>query len=262
MSSQSDTHGAVFSAAELEFLAEDEMIEIVPNLKMKPLSLICGDFGSFQPQIPTQVPIWLAVALKKRGKCSIRAPDWMSVENLTKVLEAERDSSSSFEALPFHYVEISRLLFDHARDDISEVYMVRSLIEDIKDVRFHKIGTGLEKLSSRTYAMKLNLSAMEVNVIRPFVTGSLETFYELTAPDIIQESERQEYRRPQTADRGPRHNTIRPAAPLPHPPPRGAALPRPQAGTLPPPATAPARTLSKAPAPCSPPSHTQLSPLM
>ncbi|KAJ0448799.1 putative DNA replication complex GINS protein Psf2 [Helianthus annuus] len=142
MSGQSDPRGSAFSAAELEFLAEDEMIEI-------------GDFGPFQPQIPTQVPIWLAVALKKRGKCTIRPPDWMSLEKLTQVLEAERDSASSFEALPFHYVEISRLLFDHARDDIPEVYMVRSLIEDIKDVRFHKIGTGLEKLSSRTYAMKV-----------------------------------------------------------------------------------------------------------
>ncbi|KAJ0633672.1 putative DNA replication complex GINS protein Psf2 [Helianthus annuus] len=155
MSGQSDPRGSAFSAAELEFLAEDEMIEIVPNLRIKPLSLICGDFGPFQPQIPTQVPIWLAVALKKRGKCTIRPPDWMSVEKLTQVLEAERDSASSFEALPFHYVEISRLLFDHARDDIPEVYMVKSLIEDIKDVRFHKIGTGLEKLSSRTYAMKV-----------------------------------------------------------------------------------------------------------
>ncbi|MFS7970919.1 hypothetical protein Hanom_Chr09g00826571 [Helianthus anomalus] len=50
---------------------------------------------------------------------------------------------------------------------------------------------------------------MEVNVIRPFVTGSLETFYELTAPEIIQESQREEYRRPQTADRGPRRELRR-----------------------------------------------------
>lgn len=38
-----------------------------------------GDFGPFRPQIATQVPLWLAVALKKRGKCTIRAPEWMSV---------------------------------------------------------------------------------------------------------------------------------------------------------------------------------------
>lgn len=38
-----------------------------------------GDFGPFYPQMATQVPMWLAIALKKRGKCTIRPPEWMSV---------------------------------------------------------------------------------------------------------------------------------------------------------------------------------------
>lgn len=38
-----------------------------------------GDFGPFFPQIPAKVPLWLAVALKKRGKCAIRRPEWMSI---------------------------------------------------------------------------------------------------------------------------------------------------------------------------------------
>ncbi|KAL1825092.1 hypothetical protein ACET3Z_011870 [Daucus carota] len=205
MASQSDPNGSAFSAAELEFLAEDEMVEIVPNIRMDPLNLISGDFGPFRPQIATQVPLWLAVALKKRGKCTIRLPDWMSVEKLTQVLEAERDSARDFQPLPFHYVEIARLLFDHARDDIPDIYMVRSLIEDIKDVRFHKIGTGLEIISERTYAVKLlNLSAMEVNIVRPFVAKALETFYKLDSPEMIQDAERRPDARTQAPDRGPR----------------------------------------------------------
>ncbi|PSS32581.1 DNA replication complex GINS protein, partial [Actinidia chinensis var. chinensis] len=79
MAAQSDPHGSEFSAAELEFLAEDQMIEIVPNMRMESLNLISGDFGPFHPQISTQVPLWLAVALKKRGKCTIRPPEWMLV---------------------------------------------------------------------------------------------------------------------------------------------------------------------------------------
>lgn len=185
------------------------MIEIVPNMRMEPLNLICGDFGLFRPQIATQVPLWLAVALKKRGKCTIRPPEWMSVETLTQVLEGERDNRSEFQSLPYHYVEISRLLFDHAREDIPDVYMVRSLIEDIKDVRFHKISIGLEDINGRTLAVKLNLSAMEVNVIRPFVTGSLQTFCKLDDPEMIPESDRKENRRPQAANRGPRRDLRR-----------------------------------------------------
>jgi GINS complex subunit 2 len=102
-----------------------------------------GDFGPFFPQIPTKVPLWLAVALKKRSKCTIRTPDWMTVgqclrasllfafipaqaytaisiyclllfllDRLTQVLEAERESPREFQPLPFHYIEISKLLFD------------------------------------------------------------------------------------------------------------------------------------------------------
>jgi hypothetical protein len=38
-----------------------------------------GDFGPFRPQIPAKVPLWLAIALKKRGKCRIQPPNWMTV---------------------------------------------------------------------------------------------------------------------------------------------------------------------------------------
>ncbi|KAL9275050.1 DNA replication complex GINS protein PSF2-like protein [Drosera capensis] len=188
MAGQSNPLFSLFSPAEMEFLAEDELMEIVPNMRIEslphqkkssrmepPLRLISGDYGPFQPQIVTQVPMWLAVALKKRGKCTIRPPEWMSVEcqakltncssciffnkmketqNLARILEAERDSPREFQQLPFHYVEISRLLFDHARDDIPDIYMVRSLIEDIRDVRFHKVENGLETISARTHAVK------------------------------------------------------------------------------------------------------------
>ncbi|KAL2895580.1 DNA replication complex GINS protein PSF2, partial [Bienertia sinuspersici] len=111
-------------------------------------------YGPFRPQIATQVPLWLVVALKRRGKCTIRPPEWMSIERLAQVLEAERESPKEFQPLPFHYVEISRLLFYHARDDIPDIYMVRYLIEDIRDVRFHKVESGLEIISARTHAVK------------------------------------------------------------------------------------------------------------
>ncbi|KAJ0962409.1 hypothetical protein J5N97_030264 [Dioscorea zingiberensis] len=207
MAGQSDPHLSIFSAPEVEFLAEDEVIEIVPNIRMESLHMICGDFGPFFPQIAAKVPLWLAVALKRRGKCAIRVPEWMSVERLTQALEAERESPREFQTLPFHYVEISRLLFDHAHDDIPDEYMVRSLIEDIRDVRFHKVETGLESISGRTHAVKLkNLSAMEVNIVRPFIIRTLQAFYKHDSPQMIQQPEATGNRRSQVADRGPRRD--------------------------------------------------------
>lgn len=56
------------TAAELEFIAEDQLVEIVPKFKHGPLHLIQGDFGPFVPQARTTVPLWLAITLKKRQK--------------------------------------------------------------------------------------------------------------------------------------------------------------------------------------------------
>ncbi|BAT84966.1 hypothetical protein LR48_Vigan03g196200 [Vigna angularis] len=205
MAGQSNHELSLFSAEELEFIAEDEIVDIVPNLKMGPLNFICGDFGPFTPQIVTQVPLWLAIALKKRGKCSIRPPQWMSVEKLSKVLEEERDSQEMSDQLPFHYVEISRLLFDQARDNIPDLYMVRSLIEDIRNVRFHKVETNLEEFNGRTIAVKIkNLSAMEVNIVRPFIGRALQAFYTHDSPELIPDPERVSDRRPQAVNNAPR----------------------------------------------------------
>ena len=59
---------AQLTAAELEFIAEDQLIEIVPKFKHGPLHLIQGDFGPFVPQARAKVPLWLAITLKKRQK--------------------------------------------------------------------------------------------------------------------------------------------------------------------------------------------------
>lgn len=205
MAGQSDPHLALFSAEEVEFVAEDEMVEIVPNMRMEPLRLICGDYGPFYPQISAEVPLWLGIALKKRGKCAIRPPEWMSVEKLTQILEAERESQGSFQILPFHYVEISKLLFDHARDDVPDMYLVRSLIEDIRDVRFHKVETSLESIDTRTSAVKIkDLSAMEVNIVRPFVGRALQAIYKHGNPELVPDQERMTNVQPQGHDHGQR----------------------------------------------------------
>ncbi|KAJ7563681.1 hypothetical protein O6H91_03G120600 [Diphasiastrum complanatum] len=210
MASQDNQLLSLFSAAEVEFLAEDELINIVPSVRMDTLHMICGDYGPFRPQIPAQVPLWLGVALKKRGKCRIQPPDWMTVEKLTQVLEDEREAPREFQPLPFHYVEISRLLFDHSQDDISDFYLIRSLVEDVRDVRFHKVEKGLETLSGRTHAVKLkNLSAMEVNLIRPFIVKALESFYKHDSEDLVKQVDSERDSQLAAADRLPRR-TLRP----------------------------------------------------
>lgn len=54
----------------------------------------------------------------------------------------------------------------------------------------------------------LNLSAMEVNIVRPFVAKALETFYKLDSPEMIQDAERRPDARTQAPDRGPRVSSL------------------------------------------------------
>ena len=38
-----------------------------------------GKFGPFMPDFDAQVPIWLALMLKRQKKCRVLAPHWMEV---------------------------------------------------------------------------------------------------------------------------------------------------------------------------------------
>ncbi|CAI5993088.1 unnamed protein product [Closterium sp. NIES-65] len=98
------------SRLRIEFIAENELVSIVPNFRADALHLHAGDIGPFRPQIALQVPLWLAIALKKRAKCSIQPPPWLAADRLTEILEAERENEG-FQQMPFHYIEISQLLF-------------------------------------------------------------------------------------------------------------------------------------------------------
>ena len=48
------------------------------------------EFGPFQPQIRVRVPIWLAMLLKRQGKCTVVSPEWFTTRALRTVLELER----------------------------------------------------------------------------------------------------------------------------------------------------------------------------
>ncbi|CAI0443186.1 unnamed protein product [Linum tenue] len=154
MAGQSGSQLSLFTPDEVEFVAEDELVEIVPNLRMDSLNFICGDYGPFYPQIAIQVPLWLALALKKRGKCTIRPPQWMS-------------------------------------------------IEDIRDVRFHKVETNLENFTASAVTWK-NMAAMEVNIIRAFSGRALQAFYRHENEQAVPDLDRTQDRQPQNLNDRPR----------------------------------------------------------
>lgn len=65
-----------------------------------------GTFGPFVPASAVEVPLWFAVTLRKRSRCSIAPPNWLELDALTQVLAAEQAEAEAFQALPYHYVEV------------------------------------------------------------------------------------------------------------------------------------------------------------
>eukprot|EP01133_Synstelium_polycarpum_P014868 gene14868-17581_t len=163
-----DDYQQAFTPYQIEFMAEDEVVTIVPNFKMEELHFMSGTYGPFQPPLPVDVPLWLAISLKKTKKCRITVPRWMSIDELKVKFDIENTNDSSFEELPLHYIEVANLLLSHAQDDIENVNGIRGLIEDIMNRRQSKINDSIRKSVSASIdtidPLQIdNLTMMEIN---------------------------------------------------------------------------------------------------
>ncbi|KAI8881424.1 DNA replication complex GINS protein PSF2 [Backusella circina FSU 941] len=173
------SHQNSFTPSEVEFIASNEKIKIIPNRRFDRLDLIQMPIDRFQPPLTTEVPVWLAVLMKKNNKCSIQCPDWLTVENLSKKIE-EEETEEEFSAVPFHYMELSQMLMNDAREDIPNAEQIQKLLQDLRETRQVKARTGLKYLDDKWLGMN-NLSLMEINEIRPFFSRAFDEMRKLNS---------------------------------------------------------------------------------
>nr|XP_023666412.1 DNA replication complex GINS protein PSF2 [Paramormyrops kingsleyae] len=169
--------------SEVEFLAEKEMVTIISNFSLDKMYLIGGDLGPFNPGLPVNVPLWLALNLKQRQKCRIVPPEWMDVEKLEEIREQER-KEETFTPIPNpHYMELTKLLLNHASDNIPKADEIRTLVKDIWDTRVAKLRLSADSFISQleAHAKLDNLTLMEINTTRTFLLDSLNSMYKLRA---------------------------------------------------------------------------------
>lgn len=167
--------------AEVEFLAEKEDITIVPNFSQDKIYLIGGDLGPFNPGLQVNVPLWLAMNLKQRKKCRIIPPAWMDTETLQELKQEETDSKLFVKMPSDHYMEVTQLLLRHASDDVIKADDIRTLIKDLWDLRLSKLRSSIDIFvkSEATNATLNNLTLMELNTVRPFLTKALDSMHVL-----------------------------------------------------------------------------------
>ncbi|KAG9097402.1 DNA replication protein psf2 [Ceratobasidium sp. 370] len=157
---------------ELEFIASEEIVTVVPTFSMERIRLMSGVYGPFRPPARAQIPLWFASNLKLKRKCYIVPPDWLNVEWLQEKLR-EETAADTFSKMPFRYVEISKILLDVAFDDIASSERVRNLLKDIQEARQAKLRAGLKDLDHLQLSFP-NICAMEINELRPFFIKAME----------------------------------------------------------------------------------------
>ncbi|KAI9223885.1 hypothetical protein BC828DRAFT_374838 [Blastocladiella britannica] len=153
------------SPAEVEFLAENELVVIEPLQKLPVVSFLGNDIGPFVPPRPATVPLWAALLLKKRGLCKLKAPSWMTLESLQALVALER-KEEGFSPMPFHYLEVAKLIFTAAKGDIPDAPAIQALIQDLREARRAKTRSGAA-LMTEPFLRLDNLAMMEVNEVRP-----------------------------------------------------------------------------------------------
>ncbi|KAF9464882.1 hypothetical protein BDZ94DRAFT_1281778 [Collybia nuda] len=162
---------------ELELVASQQLVEIVPLISMERTAFISGAYGPLRPPNKAKVPLWMAFNLKLKKKCHIVAPDWLNVEYLQGKLSLET-TKPEFSSLPFRFAEISKVLLDVASDDLENPDRLRSLLKDLREARQAKSRDGLKTLDHSELSLP-NLCSMEINEIRPFFVQSMSLMSQL-----------------------------------------------------------------------------------
>ena len=80
----------------------------------------------------------------------------------------------------FKIIEIKFFFFFYsAPEDIRECSKIRTLIEDIENIRYSKIAAGIKKMTTPVVGYQFNnVSAMEINRHRHFVIATLQQLHE------------------------------------------------------------------------------------
>ena len=166
----SDTLGTKMTLQDLEFFAQEVMVTIVPNFTENSLNLIRGKFGPFKAQKPIEVPLWLAIYLKSRGKCRLTIPMYYEEEYLAKKVEEEMSDKVGLTSLPENFFEIFLILSNKAADDFYDSMKSKSLIEDIKQLRLSKLTNFIKQLErSSTYLVFDHITDYELSLMRPMI---------------------------------------------------------------------------------------------
>ncbi|KAL1837004.1 hypothetical protein VTJ49DRAFT_4407 [Mycothermus thermophilus] len=75
--------------AEVAFLAEMELVTVVPRQRLDSIDLLGGKTPVLRPPHRADLPLWLALLLKKQRRANILPPAWLHPASLSDIIHAE-----------------------------------------------------------------------------------------------------------------------------------------------------------------------------
>ncbi|KAK0654131.1 DNA replication complex GINS protein PSF2 [Lasiodiplodia hormozganensis] len=191
--------------AEVTFLCEMELVTVIPRQRLESLDLLGGPTPALNPPHRADIPLWLALLLKRQRRANILPPPWLQPAALTAILEFETEhapetfspppplpaaatttsppflpsatSTSPATALPYHWLELGEILLDAAPDDFGgdgNGDTVRRLMRDLREVRLAKLRAGVDELDGGGGIKMNGVGGMEVAEGRGFIGGVVD----------------------------------------------------------------------------------------
>ncbi|KAI0100881.1 GINS complex, PSF2 component [Nemania sp. FL0031] len=74
---------------EVAFLCEMEMITIVPRQRLESIPMLSGKTPALRPPRRADLPLWLALLLKKQRRANIVPPPWLLPASLQEIVNTE-----------------------------------------------------------------------------------------------------------------------------------------------------------------------------
>ncbi|CCE64619.1 hypothetical protein TPHA_0I01130 [Tetrapisispora phaffii CBS 4417] len=201
-----------FSPDEIQFIVENENIKIFPRITTRQTvrnyrnlsgngdtnktrwKLITSDENNLNNMVAmqtTEVALWVALLLKQQNKCSIIAPSWLTVKELSNKIRYEESYHDRFSPMPWDWLVLSNILFKKAADDFNDpIHELRTKIQDLREIRQLKVMKGLEQLNESHLQLD-NLSLMEINELRPFIADIMDKLREVHASANANETQSQ-----------------------------------------------------------------------
>ena len=164
-----------------------------------------GDTPALRPPQRADLPLWLALLLKRQRRADIVPPPWLSQEALENILQAEmaddarltptaplphpsssstRTSTSSAppfqhhstasgpaSCLPYHWLSLSTLLLSPGtHTDHPDAEAARRLVRDLREVRAAKVRASVDVLEGAGGVRMDGIGALELGESRLFLT--------------------------------------------------------------------------------------------